>query len=542
MQDLGTVPGTNNSFASSINNIGQVVGYAWYGDKNSGGGFRPFVYSGNGSIQDLNHLVDPTSGWTLGVPNMGGEIAINNSGQIVGRGLNPAGQTHAFLLTPVPEPEKTLPEKAAELAIEVIGAPYLGDGYSYGGKGYDCCTKKFAEPNELKTLGYCYYDGRIKGCNSGGIGVDCSGLAYWSYNRAYFENKGNLSWLDRSKNAPISAYYGYLGGATSEYRYNTRPITKQELLPGDLLFWNQYGDKTKKMEHVIMYVGPFTYDNNQYNVVHAEGVCTGHIVPANYDYNTELVYTDDCVPLKVTDYGRVKVYKLDMEIKGSSPIDLIVTDPDGIVITKELQETEGMYYMEYDVDDDGDTEDIIIIPNKKIGNYLIQVIPEPNTLPTDTYSLEATVDGQTMVLAQDVRIQDIPPQPYEFESKLNRADFDTDGDVDFADLNTLCLHWLEQDCNYPSWCEGADLNYSGFVDFTDFALFAKNWLWEKIPADIDIDGDVDFVDFALFANRWMNENCAEPDWCSGADLNKSGSVDWYDLGKFADNWLEGTGD
>ena len=31
--------------------------------------------------------------------------AINDSGQIVGYGFNPLGQEHAFILTPVPEPE-----------------------------------------------------------------------------------------------------------------------------------------------------------------------------------------------------------------------------------------------------------------------------------------------------------------------------------------------------------------------------------------------------------------------------------------------------
>ena len=50
-------------------------------------------------MDDLNDLVDPASGWTLTVAQ-----SINDSGWIVGYGTNPAGQTHAFLLTPVPEP------------------------------------------------------------------------------------------------------------------------------------------------------------------------------------------------------------------------------------------------------------------------------------------------------------------------------------------------------------------------------------------------------------------------------------------------------
>jgi probable HAF family extracellular repeat protein len=50
-------------------------------------------------MTDLNALISPSSGWTLQIAT-----AINDSGQIVGHGLNSAGQQDAFLLTPTPEP------------------------------------------------------------------------------------------------------------------------------------------------------------------------------------------------------------------------------------------------------------------------------------------------------------------------------------------------------------------------------------------------------------------------------------------------------
>ncbi len=50
-------------------------------------------------MQNLNDLIDPSSGWTLMA------TGINDAGQIVGAGFNPQGEYHAFLLTPiVPEP------------------------------------------------------------------------------------------------------------------------------------------------------------------------------------------------------------------------------------------------------------------------------------------------------------------------------------------------------------------------------------------------------------------------------------------------------
>lgn len=117
------------------------------------------------------------------------------------------------------------------------------------------------------------------------------------------------------------------------------------------------------------------------------------------------------------------------------------------------------------------------------------------------------------------------------------GDFDGDMDVDMADLHTLVLHWLVEDCNYPSWCEGTDLNYNGFVDFIDYATFAENWLWEKIPADFDIDGDVDFADYAILANQWR-----QPPAFPSADIAPEvpdSVVDMLDLAVLAEHWLEG---
>ena len=100
MQDLGTLLGATQSEALGINNSGRVVGYATagadiYGDPIN----RAFVYIGSGSIEDLNNLISPSSGWTLEEAT-----GINDSGQICGYGIAPDGNTEAFLLTPIPEP------------------------------------------------------------------------------------------------------------------------------------------------------------------------------------------------------------------------------------------------------------------------------------------------------------------------------------------------------------------------------------------------------------------------------------------------------
>jgi len=82
--------------ACDVNNVGQVVGNVR--SYVNGSNDHAMLYS-NGQMRDLNNLIAPSSGWTLE-----GASAINDNGQIVGLGLNPSGQYHAYLLTPTPEP------------------------------------------------------------------------------------------------------------------------------------------------------------------------------------------------------------------------------------------------------------------------------------------------------------------------------------------------------------------------------------------------------------------------------------------------------
>ena len=92
-QNLGTL-GAPLTRAYGINNHNEIVGASSPG---SGMTVRAFVYS-NGVMKDLNDLLVMTnSGWTLTEA-----IAINDAGQIVGSGVTPAGQGHAFLLNPLP--------------------------------------------------------------------------------------------------------------------------------------------------------------------------------------------------------------------------------------------------------------------------------------------------------------------------------------------------------------------------------------------------------------------------------------------------------
>jgi murein DD-endopeptidase MepM/ murein hydrolase activator NlpD len=120
-------------------------------------------------------------------------------------------------------------------------------------------------------------------------------------------------------------------------------------------------------------------------------------------------------PLNYVDYQPAPGVK-QLDIRAKSPVDIILTDPDGYVISKTLIEIElTATYLEEDFDRDGDLDVQISIIGPKIGDYLITVVPKPTALPTDMYTLEVLANGVTLFLAEDTQIGAIPSQGYGIE-------------------------------------------------------------------------------------------------------------------------------
>ncbi len=117
LTDLGNLasPGWYSD-ASGVNGLGQVVG--GYSLDATSAETAAFIYTQAGGMQNLNDLINPSSGWDL--TGCGG---INDAGQIVGSGFSPQGEFHAFLLTPVvPEPSTLWLFCAAILGVVAIQA------------------------------------------------------------------------------------------------------------------------------------------------------------------------------------------------------------------------------------------------------------------------------------------------------------------------------------------------------------------------------------------------------------------------------------
>jgi probable HAF family extracellular repeat protein len=111
ISDLATLGG-DSSAAYSINDSGQAVGWA-----NTAAGDQHAALFSNGTVTDLNSLINAASGWILI-----GAYGINNAGQIVGIGtIN--GEQHAFLMTVDPVTPTPIP---AALALFGSGVALVG--------------------------------------------------------------------------------------------------------------------------------------------------------------------------------------------------------------------------------------------------------------------------------------------------------------------------------------------------------------------------------------------------------------------------------
>ena len=102
-----------------------------------------------------------------------------------------------------------------------------------------------------------------------------------------------------------------------------------------------------------------------------------------------------------------------LHVTVGSPVDVVVTDPDGLSIGADasaIPEAEYLYYAR----SEGDTGVYVTVPDAKQGSYGIQVIPKESAEPTDTYSIHSSWRDKEITLAEDEAIANIPPGGYTY--------------------------------------------------------------------------------------------------------------------------------
>jgi hypothetical protein len=151
-----------------------------------------------------------------------------------------------------------------------------------------------------------------------------------------------------------------------------------------------------------------------------------------------------------------------------SPVDLIVTDPNGDSIGIDFNTIPNADYdTTQDYNHDGDKDDIVTIPDRLVGDYLIEVVAEPGE--SGPYSIGIRIDGSSQVLLASGHPS---PNPGEIDSFTYNAPWcmpgDANGDwiVSSADVVYL-INYLFISGPAPDPLECGDANCDGVINSAD---------------------------------------------------------------------------
>jgi len=386
-QSSGGAGGAGCNGNGSPGSLGQG-GVGGNGNRAGGGGGGGYYGGGGGG------------GCLFGSGGGGGSSYSAGTGTVHAQGYQ-TGDGQVVITVPV----GTLASRAAALARSLVPGPYL-----LGGKGWDWNDSRFVVTAEVES-GYNYlFVDPVTGRSEVrfDMGIDCSGLAFWSYNKA----AGATVYQPRPPQAPNPVFYE---GADGQYRNNSGPVNETDLLPGDLLFFNYTHPPGLLVDHEAMYVGGD-------DVVEALNKQAG----IKLSQKSTLRTMPGCAPgLTVpcfAGFRRRTPPIINFQVRALSPVDLVVTDPDGLTITartlmvterENLREVPGsLYYSEWEVGADSTRDTMVSSPALKLGDYLIGVVPKPGISPSDTYGLEVAAAGTIMTLAENTPVSDIPTLGY----------------------------------------------------------------------------------------------------------------------------------
>ncbi len=156
------------------------------------------------------------------------------------------------------------------------------------------------------------------------------------------------------------------------------------------------------------------------------------------------------------------------------PVTLTVTDPLERQISPTAQQIPGAVYVERDVSGDSRADAVVQLTGYAPGIYKALITPKPGAPTNLTVSLRLRLNASTSFVAFNVQLQNLPPAPYAIPI-LVAADFDFDGDFDFADRQAFVGALLGSPSD-PCHVVIGDLNGDGELDGRDIQAFTRVYL------------------------------------------------------------------
>ncbi len=174
-----------------------------------------------------------------------------------------------------------------------------------------------------------------------------------------------------------------------------------------------------------------------------------------------------CTPHDGKDPGEAK--EDTVTISNTPPLITSVTiTPDPAYPNNDLTATPSGWY-----DADGDSPDYAYQWYK---NGALLSGATTNTLSCTTYNIGEDDEFRIVCIPYDGYNYGVSKEDIVTISTglVSPADFDQDGNVDFADFATFTAAWLSQPGD-PNWDARCDFNDDGIVNFLDYAVFANEW-------------------------------------------------------------------
>ena len=192
-------------------------------------------------------------------------------------------------------------------------------------------------------------------------------------------------------------------------------------------------------------------------------------LPADYDVDFDIDLDDWAFLAPNILLAEGETRPLAVEIVADGPVLLAVTSPAGRRLSELEAGIVGAIHTLFDHDDDGVVEAVVQMVTFETGTYRVDVEPRPGASGRSTFTLHAVVNGRTIVLAENVRLSDIPAEAYALVVDLTvPGDFDADGDIDLADVVRFLSCFSGAGQAFDTGCAAADLDGDGDSDLADF--------------------------------------------------------------------------